>query len=136
MKHVIEWIREHLIDLTVTLAIIAAGVGIGVAAYAHRVIEFKDFPATAVVTGTRYEPGHYETVSHVDARGNSNIENVWRDPVYGLQYDVSFEGTVYPFYQTVGENTFYAYHTGDTVSATFRREWRADGSETYSIYVN
>ncbi len=135
MNTTFDWIKEHAIGLIVTLAMIAAIVGIAFAAYAHRVVEFKDYPASAVVTGTHHEPGHYETVSRVNSRGDTYLENVWRNPVYGLKYEVTYEDTTYPFYQTVSEDTFYACRTGDTVPATFRKEWRADGSETYRIYV-
>ena len=130
-----SWIKEHIIELIDTIAMIAVIIGIGFFAYTHRVVEYKDFHATAVVTGTNYVPEHFETVSRIDSDGKHYLEQVWRPAVYGLRYDVTFEDAVYPYYQTVNEETYNAYRIGDTAPATFRKEWRADGSETYSIYV-
>lgn len=114
---------------------IAAIISIGVYAYKHRVIESKCFPANATITAHEYIPPHTEYTSYHDESGWHEKSDYYPASYY-LYYTVSFEGGTYNGNkEDVGAEYFNVYKDGDEVNAVFERQWRADGSETYEIYL-
>lgn len=135
MRKIRDFLIENYRSLIVLSVIIGVISGIGYTAYQTRVVEYKDFPAKATITGTHFRAGYDEPVQSIDDDGNVEIHFRHHDPDYGFCYDVEYNGTVYKEYEEVGASVYWQHRTGDKLDATFRREWRADGSESYSIYV-
>lgn len=110
-----------------TVLAVAAIISIGVYAYKHRVIESKCFHATATITAHEYIPPH--TTYYTHGSGHHPARHY-------LYYTVSFEGGTYNGNkEDVGAEYFNVHKDGDEVNAVFERQWRADGSETYRIYL-
>lgn len=119
------------IEVVAHVAAVVVGVGlaitIGVILYNHRVVESKCFPATATITAREYIPPHTTYYPH---------SFVHRPARYYLYYTVSFKGVVYNGNkEDVGAEYFNLHKDGESVKAVFERQWRADGSETYEIYL-
>lgn len=56
---------------------------------------------------------------------------------YTLHYTVDFEGETYKDNQeNVGAGYYNRHKDGDKVAAVFEKQWRADWSETYRIYLD
>lgn len=114
---------------------VAAIFSIGVYAYKHRVIESKRFHATATITAHEYIPPHTTYTTYHDKSGTHRMPH-YHHARYYLYYTVSFEGGTYNGNkEDVGAEYFNLHKDGDEVNAVFERQWRADGSETYEIYL-
>lgn len=119
-----------------TVLAVAAIISIGVYAYKHRVIESKCFPATATITAHEYIPPHTTYTTYHNKSGTHIVPH--HHPArYYLYYTVLFEGSTYNGNEEdVGAEYFNLHKDGDEVKAVFERQWRADGSETYRIYLD
>lgn len=118
-----------------TVLAVAAIFSIGIYAYKHRVVESKCFPATATITAHEYIPPHTTYTDYHDESG-WHKEPHYHPASYYLYYTVSFDGGVYNGNkEDVGAEYFNLHKDGDEVNAVFERQWRADGSETYRIYL-
>ena len=129
--------RKLIIALYVFLIALAiAGIiSIGVYAYKHRVIESKCFPATATINAHDYRPPYTTYTTYHNKSGTHRVPH-YHPAKYYLHYTVSFEGGVYNGNkENVGAEYFNLHKDGDEVNAVFERQWRADGSETYRIYL-
>lgn len=121
----------------VAAVVVAVGLAItiGVILYNHRVVESKCFPATATITAHEYIPPHTTYTTYHVKSGSHRLPH--HHPArYYLYYTVSFEGSTYNGNkEDVGAEYFNLHKDGDEVNAVFERQWRADGSETYEIYL-
>lgn len=135
MKKICDLIVENYKGLAVASVILGVIMAIAYRAYQTRVVEYKDFPANATITGTYFSAGYDEPVQTIDDDGNVDIHFRHHDPDYGFYYDVEYNGTVYKEYEKVSPPVYWQHRTGDELDAIYRKEWRADGSESYSIYV-
>jgi hypothetical protein len=118
-------------------AVVAVGLvtTIGVILYNHRVVESKCFPATATITAHEYIPPHTTYTTYHNKSGLHRVPH-YHPARYYLYYTVSFEGCAYNGNkEDVGAEYFNLHKDGDEVNAVFKRQWRADGSETYEIYL-
>lgn len=118
-------------------AVVAVGLvtTIGVILYNHRVVESKCFLATATITAHEYISPHTTYTTYRDKSGLHRVPH-YHPARYYLYYTVLFEGDVYNGNQEdVGAEYFNLHKDGDEVNAVFKRQWRADGSETYEIYL-
>lgn len=132
-----EFLKENAVVCVIAAVAVPVICTVGCYAYTHRIVESKTYPVTAVVTDSYYHPSYYATSHHTDKNGQVRTDLIYHPPVYGLYYSVDFEGGTYAGnYDTVSEPVYYINKNGGTLQATFRKEWRADGSETYSIYLN
>lgn len=121
----------------VAFAVVAVGLAITIGAilYNHRVVESKCFPATATITAHEYIPPHTTYTTYHNKSGMHRVPN-YHPASYYLYYTVSFEGGTYNGNkEDVGAEYFNLHKDGDEVNAVFERQWRADGSETYRIYL-
>lgn len=126
------------ITLGVIGCAIAAGLAVcvGIYAYKHRVVETKSFSVTATIDAHDYRsPYTTYTTSH-NKYGTHRIPH--HHPArYYLHYTVDFEGVAYTDNQeNVGAEYYNRHKDGDKVAAVFEKQWRADGSETYRIYLD
>ena len=105
-------------------------------AYKHRVVEAKCFPAIATIDAHDYRPPYTTYTTYHDKSGTHRVPH--NHPArYYLHYTVDFEGGIYADNQeNVGMAYFHMYKDGDKVDAVFEKQWRADGSETYRIYLD
>lgn len=130
--------KKVKITLGVIGCAIAAGLAVcvGIYAYKHRVVEVKCFPAIATIDAHDYRPPYTTYTTH------HNKGVVIRTPhhhpaKYYLHYTVDFEGGIYADNQENVEAAYFHRHKdGDKVDAVFEKQWRADGSETYRIYLD
>lgn len=119
-----------------TVLAVAAIFSIGVYAYKHRVIESKCFPATATITAHEYIPPHKTYTTYHNKSGLHRVPH-YHPARYYLYYTVLFEGSTYNGNEEdVGAEYFNLHKDGENVNAVFERQWRADGSETYRIYLD
>lgn len=115
---------------------IAAIISIGVYAYKHRVIESKRFTVTATINARDYRPPYTTYTTYYDKHGKHVLP--FRHPQhYYIYYTVDFDGELYSEnVEEVDAKYFNVHKDGDEVNAIFERQWRADGSETYRIYLD
>ena len=114
---------------------VVLGITIGVILYNHRIVESKRFPAVAKITAHEYIPPHTTYTTYHNKSGLHRVPN-YHPARYYLYYTVSFEGGAYNGNkEDVGAEYFNLHKDGDEVNAVFERQWRADGSETYEIYL-
>ena len=109
---------------------------VAVCAYKHRVVETKSFSVTATIDTHDYRPPYTTYTTYHDNSGTHRIPH--HHPArYYLHYTVDFEGGIYTDNQeNVGAEYYNRHKDGDKVAAVFEKQWRADGSETYRIYLN
>lgn len=108
---------------------------VAVCAYKHRVVETKSFSVTATIDTHDYRPPY---TTYTTYHNNSGIHRVphFHPARYYLHYTVDFEGEAYTDNQeNVGVEYYNQHKDGDKVDAVFEKQWRADGSETYRIYL-
>lgn len=128
------------IEIALKVIGIAAAAGlavcVGVYAYKHRVVEVKCFPAIATIDSHDYRPPYTTYTTYHNKSGIHRVPH--NHPArYYLHYTVDFEGGIYADNQeNVGMAYFHRYKDGDKVDAVFEKQWRADGSETYRIYLD
>lgn len=119
-----------------TVLAIAAIISIGVYAYKHRVIESKCFTVTATINAHDYRPPYTTYTAYHSKSGLHRVPH-YHPAKYYLYYTVSFDGGMYNGNkEDVGAEYFNLHKDGDEVNAVFERQWRADGSETYLIYLD
>lgn len=118
-----------------TVLAVAAIISIGVYAYKHRVIESKRFTVTATINARDYRPPYTTYTTYYDKHGKHVLP--FRHPQhYYIYYTVDFDGELYSEnVEEVDAKYFNVHKDGDEVNAVFERQWRADGSETYRIYL-
>ena len=121
----------------VAFVVVAVGLAItiGVIFYNHRIVESKRFPATATITAHEYILPHTTYTTYHNKSGLHKVPH-YHPARYYLYYTVSFEGGAYNGNkEDVGAEYFNLHKDGENVNAVFERQWRADGSETYEIYL-
>lgn len=98
------------------------------------VVESKCFPATATIDAHDYRPPYTTYTTYHDKSGTHRVPH--HHPArYYLHYTVEFEGGTYTDNQENVGAEYYNRHK-DGVAAVFEKQWRADGSETYRIYLD
>lgn len=116
----------------------AAGLAVcvGIYAYKHRVVESKCFPAIATIDAHDYRPPYTTYTTYHDKSGIHRTPH-FHPAKYYLFYTVDFEGEIYKGNcENVEAAYFHRHKDGDKVDAVFEKQWRADGSETYRIYLD
>ena len=129
--------RKLKIALYVFLAVLAVAAisSIGIYVYKHRVIESKRFTVTATINAHDYRPPYTTYTTYYDKHGKHVLP--FRHPQhYYIYYAVYFDGESYSGNREEVDAEYFSLHKdGDEVNAVFERQWRADGSETYRIYL-
>ena len=122
----------------ITLGVIGCAIAaslavcVGIYAYNHRVVEVKRFPAIATIDAHDYIPPY---TTHY--KSGSVIVSHTHLAQYHLYYTVEFDGITYKSNcEIVSVDYFNTHKDGDRVNAVFEKQWRADGSETYRIYLD
>lgn len=115
---------------------VAAIIPIGVYAYKHRVIESKRFAVTATINAHDYRPPYTTYTTYYDRHGKHRLPLTMPQRYY-IYYTVDFDGELYSEnFEEVDAKYFNLHKDGDEVNAVFKRQRRADGSETYRIYLD
>lgn len=112
---------------------IASCVFFGVYAYKHRVIERKQYFCIAVIDDKKYEASYATTYYNVSTK---TVRTIYHPAEYYIYYTVKFEDRTYGGNKEEVKETYYKGHqAGEEVNAVFEKQWRADGSETYDIWL-
>lgn len=125
--------KEVIIKVTVILVALAIIVLIGIFAYKHRVVEKKRYSVVGVVTDKEHIKAY--TTSRYDP--NTKTVKTTRHPdKFYIYYSVSFEGATYSDNRDkVNKSLYNELKVDSEISCIFEKQWRADGSETYRIWV-
>jgi hypothetical protein len=125
--------KEVIIKVTVILVAVAIIVPIGIFAYKHRVVEKKQYSVVGVVTDKEHIRAY--TTSRYDP--NTKTVKTTRHPEkFYIYYSVSFEGATYgDNCEKVNKSLYNELKAGSEISCVYEKQWRADGSETYDIWV-
>jgi len=119
-----------------TVLAVAAIISIGVYADKHRVIESKRFAVPATINAHDYRPPYTTYTTYYDRHGK-HILPIRMPQRYYIYYTVDFDGELYSEnVEEVDAKYFNLHKDGENVNAVFERQWRADGSETYRIYLD
>lgn len=117
---------------------IAVGLGatIGVLLYKHRIVETKCFNVEATIDAHDYRAPYTTYTTYHNKSGLHHVPN-YHPARYYLYYTINFEGSVYKGnHEEVGVEYFSLHKDGEKVNAVYEKQWRADGSETYRIYLD
>lgn len=115
---------------------VGLGVTIGVLLYKHRVVESKCLTVEATIDAHDYRPPYTTYTTYYDRHGK-HILPIRMPQRYYIYYTVDFDGELYSEnVEEVDVKYFNLHKDGENVNAVFERQWRADGSETYRIYLD
>lgn len=125
--------KEVIIKVVVILVALAVIVPIGIFAYKHRVVEKKQYSVVGVVTDKEHVKAY--TTSRYDP--NTKTVKTTRHPEkFYIYYSVSFEGATYGDNRDkVAKSLYNDLKVGSEISCIFEKQWHADGSETYDIWI-
>lgn len=125
--------KEVIIKVAVILIAVAVFVTIGIFAYKHRVVEKKQYSVVGIVTDKEHIKAY--TTSRYDP--NTKTVKTTRHPdKFYIYYSVTFEGGTYgDDREEVTKSLYNDLKVGSEISCIFEKQWRADGSETYDIWV-
>jgi hypothetical protein len=125
--------KEIIIKVVVILIAVAIIVPIGIFAYKHRVVEKKQYSVVGVVTDKEHIKAY--TTSRYDST-TKTIKTTRHPEKFYIYYSVSFEGATYgDNREKVTKTRYNDLKVGCEISCIFEKQWRADGSETYDIWV-
>lgn len=125
--------KEVIIKVVFILVAVAVFVLIGIFAYKHRIVEKKQYSVIGIVTDKEHIKAY--TTSRYDP--NTKTVKTTRHPEkFYIYYSVSFEGATYSDNrEKVNKSLYNELKAGSEISCIFEKQWRADGSETYCIWV-
>lgn len=125
--------KEVIIKVAVILVVVAVIGSIGVLAYKHRVVEKKQYSVIGIITDKEHVKAY--TTSRYDS--NTKRVKTRRHPEkFYIYYSVSFEGAIYGDNRDkVTKSLYNELKVGSEIPCIFEKQWRADGSETYCIWV-
>jgi hypothetical protein len=90
----------------------------------------------AAIDSHDYRPPYTTYTTYHNKSGIHRVPH-HHPPRYYLYYTVDFEGGTYKDNQEdVGAEYYNRHKDGEKVAAVFEKQWRADGSETYRIYLD
>ena len=126
--------KEFIIKVaSILIAVIAVIVPFGIFAYKHRVVEKKQYSVVGIVTDKEHIKAY--TTSRYDP-STKTIKTKRHPEKFYIYYSVSFEGGTYSGNRaTVNKSQYNELKAGSEISCIFEKQWRADGSETYDIWV-
>lgn len=132
--------KEKLIKCLFIFLASAIGIAIcvffGVYAYKHRVVERKQYSCIAVIDDKEYHEAYTTKSVIVDSDGRRHYHKHYHPAEYYIYYTVKFEGGTYGGNKEEVKETYYKGHqAGEEINAVFEKQWRADGSETYDIWL-
>lgn len=128
-----EETKEVIIKVAFVLVAVAIIVPIGIFAYKHRVVEKKQYSVVGVVTDKERIKAY--TTSRYD-HTTKTVKTTRHPEKFYIYYSVSFEGATYSDNRaTVNNSQYNDLKAGSEISCIFEKQWRADGSETYDIWV-
>lgn len=133
MAKLYEDTKEVIIMVACILVALAVIVPLGIFAYKHRVVEKKQYSVVGVVTDKEHIEA-YTTSRYNPA--TKTVEITTHPEKFYIYYSVSFEGATYSGNRDkVNRSLYNDLKAGSEISCIFEKQWRADGSETYDIYV-
>ena len=125
--------KETIIKVAVILVAVAIIIPIGIFAYKHRVVERKQYSVVGIVTDKEHVKAY--TTSRYD-HNTKTIKTTRHPEKFYIYYSVSFEGATYSDNRDeVTKSLYNELKVGSEISCIFEKQWRADGSETYRIWV-
>lgn len=125
--------KEVIIKVAFILVAVAVFVSIGVLAYKHRVVEKKQYSVVGIVTDKEHIKAY--TTSRYDP-STKTVKTRRHPEKFYIYYSVSFEGATYNDNRDeVNRSLYNELKAGSEISCIFEKQWRADGSETYRIWV-
>ena len=126
-------IKEIIIKVAAILVAVAVIVPIGIFAHKHHVVEKKQYSVVGVVTDKEHIKAY--TTSRYDP-STKTIKTKRHPEKFYIYYSVSFEGATYSGNrEKVNKSQYNELKAGSEISCIFEKQWRADGSETYDIWV-
>lgn len=129
----IEETKEIIIKVAFILVAVAIIVAIGIFAYKHRVVEKKQYSVVGIVTDKEHIKAY--TTSRYDSN-TKRVKTTRHPEEFYIYYSVSFEGVTYgDNRKKVTKSQYNELKAGSEISCIFEKQWRADGSETYDIWV-
>lgn len=128
-----EETKEVIIHIVVILVAVAIGTAIGIFAYKHRIVEKKQYSVVGIITDKEHVKA-YTTIRYDPT--TKTVKTTSHPEKFYIYYSVSFEGATYSGNRaTVNKSQYNDLKAGSEISCIFEKQWRADGSETYVIWV-
>lgn len=125
--------KEVIIKVAIILVGVAIIVPIGIFTYKHRVVEKKQYSVVGIVTDKEHVKAY--TTSRYDP-STKTVKTTRHSEKFYIYYSVSFEGATYSDNRdAVTKSLYNELKAGSEISCIFEKQWRADGSETYDIWV-
>lgn len=125
--------KEVIIKVVIILVVIAIIVPIGIFAYKHRVVERKQYSVVGIITDKEHVKAY--TTSRYDPN-TKTVKTTRHTEKFYIYYSVSFEGATYgDNREKVTKSQYNELKTGSEIPCVFEKQWRADGSETYDIWI-
>lgn len=117
-----------------SLLSIALYAALCISLYNHRIIDSKENDVVAIITEHEYQ-AQYTTRVIRSAGKFTYFSNINHPAQYKLKYTVNFNNNQYYETESVSKEYYNNHKDGQKIEAIFLQEFRADGTETYKIYL-